>query len=33
LAPEPPPNPLPPGTYPIIGPRVATYGVVQPIAR
>jgi hypothetical protein len=24
---------LPPGTYPIIGPRPATYGVVQPIAR
>jgi outer membrane autotransporter protein len=30
---DPPPNPLPPGTYPIIGPRIATYGVVQPIAR
>ena len=29
----PPPDPLPPGVYPIIGPRVATYGVVQPIAR
>ena len=24
---------LPPGTYPIIGPELATYGVVQPIAR
>ena len=31
--PDPPPNPLPPGVYPIIGPRLATYGVVQPIAR
>jgi T5SS/PEP-CTERM-associated repeat protein/autotransporter-associated beta strand protein len=30
---DPPPNPLPPGVDPIIGPRVATYGVVQPIAR
>ena len=33
LPPDPPPNSLPPGTYPIIGPRLATYGVVQPIAR
>jgi outer membrane autotransporter protein len=24
---------LPPGVYPIIGPELATYGVVQPIAR
>ncbi len=24
---------LPPGVYPIIGPEIATYGVVQPIAR
>ena len=31
---EPPPTPLPPGsTSPIIGPELATYGVVQPIAR
>jgi outer membrane autotransporter protein len=30
---NPPPDPLPPGTYPIVGPRLATYGVVQPIAR
>ena len=30
---DPPPNPLPPGIYPIIGPELATYGVVQPIAR
>jgi outer membrane autotransporter protein len=29
----PPPNPLPPGVYPIIGPELATYGVVQPLAR
>ncbi len=29
----PPPTPLPPGTWPIIGPELATYGVVQPIAR
>ena len=28
-----PPNPLPPGVYPIIGPGLATYGVVQPLAR
>jgi autotransporter-associated beta strand protein len=33
LPPDPPPEPLPPGVYPIIGPEVATYGVVQPIAR
>jgi outer membrane autotransporter protein len=31
--PNPPPDPLPPGVYPIIGPRLATDGVVQPIAR
>ena len=30
---DPPSDPLPPGIYPIIGPRPATYGVVQPIAR
>jgi outer membrane autotransporter protein len=30
---EPPPQPLPPGVFPIIGPEIATYGVVQPIAR
>jgi outer membrane autotransporter protein len=30
----PPPNPLPPGiAFPIIGPELATYGVVQPLAR
>ena len=34
LPPAPPPNPLPPDTaFPIIGPRLATYGVVQPLAR
>jgi outer membrane autotransporter protein len=35
LPPEPPvpPEALPPGVYPIIGPEIATYGVVQPIAR
>jgi outer membrane autotransporter protein len=34
LPPEPPvTGPLPPGIYPIIGPEIATYGVVQPIAR
>ncbi len=33
LPPEPPPQTLPPGVYPIIGPEIATYGVVQPIAR
>ena len=31
--PEPPPEPLPPGVYPIIGPRLSAYGVVQPLAR
>ena len=32
---EPPVSPeaLPPGVFPIIGPEIATYGVVQPIAR
>ena len=30
---DPPPEPLPPGVFPIIGPEIATYGVVQPIAR
>jgi outer membrane autotransporter protein len=30
---DPPPEPLPPGIYPIIGPELATYGVVQPLAR
>jgi outer membrane autotransporter protein len=30
---DPPPDPLPPGIYPIIGPEIATYGVVQPVAR
>ena len=30
---DPPPDPLPPGVFPIIGPAIATYGVVQPIAR
>jgi len=33
LPPEPPQQPLPPGVFPIIGPEIATYGVVQPIAR
>jgi outer membrane autotransporter protein len=33
LPPEPPPSVLPPGKFPIIGPELATYGVVQPIAR
>jgi outer membrane autotransporter protein len=33
VPPEPPPEPLPPGVYPIIGPEIATYGVVQPLAR
>jgi outer membrane autotransporter protein len=33
LPPDPPPSVLPPGIYPIIGPELATYGVVQPIAR
>jgi outer membrane autotransporter protein len=31
---DPPPNPLPPGVlFPIIGPELATDGVVQPVAR
>jgi outer membrane autotransporter protein len=32
---DPPPSPAapPPGLYPIIGPELATYGVVQPLAR
>ncbi|MBK3786910.1 autotransporter outer membrane beta-barrel domain-containing protein [Paraburkholderia aspalathi] len=30
---DPPPAALPPGTYPIIGPEIATYSVVQPVAR
>ncbi|GLR85403.1 autotransporter outer membrane beta-barrel domain-containing protein [Bradyrhizobium iriomotense] len=33
LPPIPPPEVLPPGVFPIIGPELATYGVVQPIAR
>ncbi|WP_244562312.1 autotransporter outer membrane beta-barrel domain-containing protein [Bradyrhizobium lablabi] len=33
LPPDPPPSTLPPGIYPIIGPELATYGVVQPVAR
>ena len=33
IGPTPPPEPLPPGEWPIIGPELATYGVVQPIAR
>jgi outer membrane autotransporter protein len=33
IGPTPPPEVLPPGIYPIIGPELATYGVVQPIAR
>ena len=33
LPPNPPPDPLPPGPHPIIGPELATYGVVQPLAR
>jgi outer membrane autotransporter protein len=33
LPPDPPPEPMPPGVYPIIGPELATYGVVQPLAR
>src|SRR4029077_10228330 len=33
LPPNPPPEGLPPGVFPIIGPEIATYGVVQPIAR
>ncbi|WP_321940131.1 autotransporter outer membrane beta-barrel domain-containing protein [Paraburkholderia sp. J8-2] len=30
---DPPPSVLPPGEYPIIGPEIATYSVVQPLAR
>ncbi|SIO72588.1 outer membrane autotransporter barrel domain-containing protein [Burkholderia sp. GAS332] len=30
---DPPPAVLPPGVYPIIGPEIATYSVVQPVAR
>ncbi|MBC8742909.1 autotransporter outer membrane beta-barrel domain-containing protein [Paraburkholderia sp. UCT31] len=30
---DPPPAELPPGEYPIIGPEIATYSVVQPLAR
>jgi outer membrane autotransporter protein len=30
---DPPPTVLPSGLYPIIGPELATYGVVQPTAR
>src|SRR5215510_8363430 len=36
LPPDPAPDsgvPPPPGIWPIIGPEIATYGVVQPIAR
>ena len=33
LPPDPPPATPPPGLYPIVGPEIATYGVVQPIAR
>ena len=33
IGPSPPPDPLTPGVWPIIGPELATYGVVQPIAR
>ncbi len=33
LPPDPPPSVLPPGLYPIIGPELATYGAVQPMAR
>jgi outer membrane autotransporter protein len=33
LPPNPPPAVLPPGTFPIIGPELATYGTVQPMAR
>jgi len=33
IGPTPPPEVLPPGVFPIIGPELATYGVVQPIAR
>ncbi|MBB5510050.1 outer membrane autotransporter protein [Paraburkholderia sp. JPY681] len=30
---DPPPSVLPPGLYPILGPEIATYSVVQPLAR
>ncbi len=30
---NPPPSVLPPGLYPILGPEIATYSVVQPLAR
>ncbi|WP_426612191.1 autotransporter outer membrane beta-barrel domain-containing protein [Bradyrhizobium sp. McL0616] len=33
LPPDPPGPILPPGTHPIIGPELATYGSVQPMAR
>ena len=33
IGPDPPPARLPPGVWPIIGPELATDGVVQPIAR
>ena len=33
IGPDPPPPTLPPGVWPIIGPELATDGVVQPIAR
>ena len=33
IGPSPPPSVLPPGFFPIIGPELATDGVVQPIAR
>ncbi|EEA02436.1 outer membrane autotransporter barrel domain protein [Burkholderia sp. H160] len=33
LPPDPPPAVLPPGEYLIIGPELATYSVVQPLAR
>jgi outer membrane autotransporter protein len=33
IGPSPPPDPLTPGVWPIIGPELAAYGVVQPIAR
>jgi len=33
LPPDSPPSTLPPGKYPIIGPELATYGVVQPVER
>jgi outer membrane autotransporter protein len=34
IPPTPPPDPLPPNVlFPIIGPELATYGVVQPLAR